>query len=247
VSRVYATFDVSAGVRSALAHHRSTVTFELRVPSSHERDLSYGRRLYWYQGVSLTAVYNSPPVIDPASRTNGGFPCGESAPAPALGSFMDMLQARATDADPDDRFRMQYEFAVWPADDPAARTVLTDSGTTEHFSTVHVPAGALVDGRTYEWQVRVADVYVDNGQPVGGVGVTGTFTFSPPIGWTEVSGYQCSFDFFGEPTFVAAGPDGRATISWAPEFSGGTYLKVVAVRPDGTLGDDANYHSFQVA
>lgn len=106
---------------------------------------------------TATAQNNNTPVIDPADRSNGGVPCAESAPYPVLGYFGDMLQARATDADQDDRFRMHYEFAVWPADDPATRTVLTRNGNAEAFSTVNIPAGVLVDGHTFSWQVRATD------------------------------------------------------------------------------------------
>lgn len=477
----YLSFDVSAAIQAAAAHHRSRVTFEIRVPAQHERDVSYGRQLYWYAGVGLTVEYNNPPAIDPTARFNGGFPCAESAPYPALGSFAETLQAMATDADPDDRWRMRYEFAVWPADDPAARTVLTYNGETGRVSTVQIPAGLLVDGRTLSWQVRVgdgvdtspwsgacsfvvdktrplapqvtsanyppanvgqgplgemgvftftatdpdtigfqyawetfpvpgceygpigqlvcedpfasantvradapggsatvrlnaprsarnrllvssidragwrstrtvydifaafggepeitvvgaepewgeqvtlrfspypgitgtvdytyeinngpeqtiaaaadgtatvsftasneygasvtvhsrsangwrspeaswsvpffpwptvrSDIYVGSGEPVGGVGVVGTFTFSPPAGWTEVGGYQYSFNG-ADPVFVAAGPDRTATITWAPEASGYTYLEVFALRPDGTLSDYSRTLSFEVA
>jgi hypothetical protein len=98
----------------------------------------------------------------------------------------------------------------------------------------------------FPWPGVWSDIYVPSGEPVGGVGVTGTFTFSPPAGWAEVGGYRYSFNG-GEPVFVAAGPDRRATITWTPEASGWTYLEVRPLRPDGSPGDYAKHTSFDVA
>ncbi|HET9141079.1 MAG TPA: hypothetical protein VFO68_17050, partial [Actinophytocola sp.] len=446
-------------------------------PARNEHDPAYGRTLSLRTQVGLTVQYNSPPVL--TGRSNAGFPCDESAPFPALGSFADTLQAQVADADPDDQ-RFSYEFAVFPADTPDARTVLTVEGFA--VGTVHIPAGVLVDGRTYSWQVRAgdgadttpwsgvcsfvydqtppaaptvtspnyppansgqvplgepgtftftagdsdtlgfqygweslpvptcefqqfgrlvcpdpfsvpgtvradrpggtatvtlmpprigpntllvrsidpaglrstetayeirvpfggeptitlvgaeprwgqpitlrfapnprisgttgyeyrinsgtaqtvasgpdgtatitftltntgsndvrvrsrsangwtspaaswqvffppwpgvtSDIYLDNGEPAGGVGVTGTFTFTPPAGWTEIRGYEYSFDPFEPPLFVPAGPDGTATVTWTPTQSGFVNLDVRGVRPDGTVDDDTNFYSFQVA
>lgn len=98
----------------------------------------------------------------------------------------------------------------------------------------------------YPWPGVVSDVYVDNGGDVGGVGVPGTFTFSPPAGWAEVAGYQHSFNG-ADPVIVPAGTDRRGTVTWAPEHSGNNYVDVRAVRPDGTLSDYSNFYSFWVA
>lgn len=146
------SLDVSAAVKDAVAHQKNRVSFEIRVPAGHEWDIAYGRQLSRSVGVGLTVAYNDPPKI--SLRNNGGFPCAESAPFPALTSI-DTLQALATDAD--DPTGLHYEFAVWPRDEPAARTVLTADGTTARVGTVHLPAGVLADGRTYSWQVRVGD------------------------------------------------------------------------------------------
>ncbi|WP_433373804.1 hypothetical protein ACQPZX_02615 [Actinoplanes sp. CA-142083] len=91
-----------------------------------------------------------------------------------------------------------------------------------------------------------ADVYDHRSQvPTGGVGVEGTFTFSPPPGWTDVAAYR--YDFGAEQTEVPAGPDGLATITWTPTVSGFTQLTVYAVRADGTVSDYPNWYWFEVA
>ncbi|MFU8874899.1 hypothetical protein [Micromonospora sp. SL4-19] len=91
-----------------------------------------------------------------------------------------------------------------------------------------------------------SDVYLSDGEPHGGVGVPGTFTFSPPVGWSEVGYYRYSFngeDFFDAP----AGPDGRASVTWTPETSGPVNLDVFVIRPDDTWGDYGTFYQFTVA
>ncbi|MGW3887595.1 hypothetical protein ACWD69_02810 [Micromonospora chokoriensis] len=92
-----------------------------------------------------------------------------------------------------------------------------------------------------------SDVYYSpDGSAVGGVGVEGTFTFSPPPGWTDTTAYRYSFNN-AEATEVAADANGRATITWAPTASGFTDLTVYAVRADGTVSAYPNWYYFDVA
>ncbi|MGC5289035.1 hypothetical protein [Micromonospora sp. DT231] len=94
--------------------------------------------------------------------------------------------------------------------------------------------------------VRSEVYYSRDGSPVGGVGVEGTFTFSPPVGWTDTKAFRYSFDD-AEPTEVAADENGRATITWTPTASGYVTLTVYGVHADGSVGYDANWYSFEVA
>ncbi|GIF01474.1 hypothetical protein [Paractinoplanes rishiriensis] len=82
--------------------------------------------------------------------------------------------------------------------------------------------------------------------PTGGVGVEGTFTFSPPPGWAEVATYRYRFGR-GAQTEVEAGPDGTASITWTPTESGSVELTVHAVRADGTMSEYPNWYWFEVA
>ncbi|MEU8387460.1 hypothetical protein [Micromonospora sp. NPDC048843] len=92
-----------------------------------------------------------------------------------------------------------------------------------------------------------SDVYSSpDGSAVGGVGIEGTFTFSPPPGWTDTTAYQYSFNG-AEPTEVPADANGRATITWTPTAIGYVDLTVYAVRGDGTISDYPNWYSFEVA
>jgi hypothetical protein len=151
------SFDVSAAVTEALSQNKQRVTFALRVPEQFETDLSYGRHLSWYNSVTLTVRYNTVPHLDEQSLTHGGFVCREGESVRALGGFAGYLQALGIDADDRDGLQLRYDFAVWPVDDPAARTELSQSGGSGRYATVQVPAELQEDGRTYAWQARVSD------------------------------------------------------------------------------------------
>lgn len=75
-----------------------------------------------------------------------------------------------------------------------------------------------------------SDVYPENGSG-GGVGVTGTFNFSPPV--KGVASYTYSFNW-GPQTTVKADGDGTAKITWTPDQSGWYDLEVYATTKDGT-------------
>jgi hypothetical protein len=75
-----------------------------------------------------------------------------------------------------------------------------------------------------------SDVYLENGSS-GGVGVTGTFTFSPPV--NGVASYSYSFDYGSTQTTVVA-HGGRARICWTPTASGQYDIEVYATLKDGT-------------
>jgi hypothetical protein len=94
-----------------------------------------------------------------------------------------------------------------------------------------------------------SDVYDSHASgAVGGVGVQGKFTFTPPPGWRGVASYRYTFADDGSPLIdVPAGPDGSAEITWTPSASGQVTLTVYAVKPDGTVSDYANWYSFEVA
>jgi hypothetical protein len=99
------------------------------------------------------------------------------------------------------------------------------------------------------WPDVTAAIYTQWEFGAGGVGVPDTFTFSPPPGqfWSDnLRGYQYSFNF-ADPQFIAAGPGGTASLTWAPDTPGGNILEVWAVAADGTLSEYENFYSFDVA
>ncbi|XVS67481.1 DUF7594 domain-containing protein [Actinosynnema sp. CA-299493] len=97
------------------------------------------------------------------------------------------------------------------------------------------------------WPGVTSEAYPSDGNPHGGEGVPGTFTFTPPPTWSGVAAYRYSFDWLEPHTEVAAGPDGTATITWTPPGPGWYSLSVYPVRPDGSVGDHDATYSFGVA
>jgi hypothetical protein len=82
-----------------------------------------------------------------------------------------------------------------------------------------------------------SDVYPEN-QSGGGVGVPGTFTFSPKVG--HIVSYTYSFDY-GPPVTVDARLGHAAKVTWAPDQSGFTDLQVYATTADGLQLEPYDY------
>ncbi|HEU5269684.1 MAG TPA: hypothetical protein VFU36_07155, partial [Jatrophihabitans sp.] len=91
-----------------------------------------------------------------------------------------------------------------------------------------------------------ADVYVNSGQPVGGPGVTGTFTFSPPFDGHFVSGYQ--YRFGRDPLQTVAADDwGNASVQYTPKHPGPQTLTVQSLNADAPGGSCQLSYTFRVA
>ncbi|GIG02458.1 hypothetical protein [Catellatospora citrea] len=157
------SFDTTAVINAALAAGDRKVSFVLRVPAAHEADPSYGRRLNWYNSVSLGVQFNAAPKIDNKNLYNGGVPCATKAPYPALAFYGVNLQAVGTDTDANDQRALRFDFAVWPKTDPAARTERSTEGRQSgRAAGVLMPDGLFADGVTYAWQARVGDGFEES-------------------------------------------------------------------------------------
>ena len=143
---------------------------------------------------------------------------------------------------PDENGVAYYRFTAY---EPSGPTIKVRSISDNGFRS------APATWQTYfsPWPGVKSELYSDQAtQPTGGVGVEGSFTFSPPPGWYEVKEYRYSFDdWSADPTVVTAGDDGKATVTWTPDTAGYHFVNVSAVKPDGTVSEYSNYYSFQVA
>ena len=80
-----------------------------------------------------------------------------------------------------------------------------------------------------------SDVYLEGGQPSGGVGVPGTFTITAPSDAPPVVTYHY---FVGEQSGEAApGPDSTATFSYTPTAAGSAVATVFAYFGDDVSGE----------
>lgn len=126
-------------------------------------------------------------------------------------------------------------FDVAAADGTATTQLTLDGITGEHLQVTSKSAnGWLSDAAgwdiDYETTPAVAsDVYPENGSG-GGVGVPGTFTFTPKV--RDVVSYTYFFNTEPEVT-VAAGADGGASIDWTPDSDGSYNIEVYATTRSG--------------
>jgi len=146
--------DLTSAIRKALAEHRSTFSVELRLSAADEGNTSLGRWLKGAYGVTLGIRYNTPPQT-PVELFNAYQKCATSHPYPYLGEAHPQLEAIFTDADSGD-FNLTGDFAVWPVDNPSARTEYSISVGNGGEGGTDVPT-ALTDGVTYAWQARADD------------------------------------------------------------------------------------------
>ncbi|MBV9822437.1 MAG: hypothetical protein JO144_09360 [Actinobacteria bacterium] len=92
-----------------------------------------------------------------------------------------------------------------------------------------------------------SDVYGNSGQPAGGVGVPGTFTFSPPYDGHQVSGYRYQLPN-GPARTVAADPNTQtATVPFIPTRAGSQTLTVQSINGDAPGGSCQASYTFVVA
>jgi hypothetical protein len=92
-----------------------------------------------------------------------------------------------------------------------------------------------------------ADVYLNSGQPVGGPGVTGTFTFSPPYDGHWVSAYQYRFGHDPVQTVTADPNWDTASVQYTPKHPGPQTLTVQTVNADAPGGSCQLSYTFRVA
>ncbi|NUT50155.1 MAG: hypothetical protein HOV94_23010 [Saccharothrix sp.] len=158
VCLVSPSFDISAAVRDASARNEPRITLEVAVPASFERDTAYGRTLSGYYKAALSVQHNRVPSTVERYLHNSGKPCATTPPYPTLSTWFVTLEALPADDDPGDQSPafLTVDFAVWPQDDPTARTEKTSSyASTTRVGKADFPD--LADGKVYSWQARAGD------------------------------------------------------------------------------------------
>jgi hypothetical protein len=92
-----------------------------------------------------------------------------------------------------------------------------------------------------------SDVYQNSGQPTGGVGVPGTFTFSPPFDGHQVSGYRYRLPNGNHGTVTADPNSQTATVPFTPTHAGAQTLTVQSINGDAPGGSCQASYKFVVA
>ncbi|MDS0136118.1 MULTISPECIES: hypothetical protein [unclassified Amycolatopsis] len=255
----HATFDVTSAVRDAVAHKARHLTLGFRVAEAHEADPAFYRLIE--APPTLRVVDNAPPAKPTDLRANDA-PCAKNGTG-ALASWQLKLSAKVSDPNGD---LTSGQFTWWPVANPAQRH--TGAGWGDP-ATAYPDTSDLADG-TYAWEVYAQDSWgaksatagpcrftVDNTDPDapavvsttypagaegGGIGVAGTFTFSPN-GSSDVAKYD--YNFGGNTREIAAGPDGKATVDFTPTAAGWQSVVVRAWDRAGNLSL-STYYTFIV-
>lgn len=92
-----------------------------------------------------------------------------------------------------------------------------------------------------------ADVYQNSGQPVGGPGVAGSFTFSPPFDGHLVTGYRYQFSHGPVRTIAADQNSETAAVQYRPAGPGPETLTVQSLNGDAPGGSCQLSYTFVVA
>lgn len=268
----YNEWDATEGLRQAIAEGRSTLTLALRLPAELERDPR--QAVHFRNDVGMSVRYNHPPDVPTELRLEpGGKPCATAEPYPWVGRGTLYLSALVTD--PDEAVvgngdRMDATFAVWPVDEPAARTERTTTGTTsDGRHTTTFPADLFEDERAYAWAVRATDgvatsewsppcyfrrdlrapdapptvssvAYPDDDNSHGGVGVPGEFTFGAN-GVADVAGYRYGLHGASNLDVPASSPGGGATVTITPDRDGWITLRVSSYDRAGNRSAETTY------
>ncbi|HEX6497667.1 MAG TPA: hypothetical protein VF054_01395 [Micromonosporaceae bacterium] len=266
------SFDVLPAVNAALARHDPKITFEMRLASSDEPDVTKART---FANRPFLAVSTNIPstVSDPVTMGSNGT-CGKiNDPTPARSSVG--LSAKVADADHSSY--LSGQFAVWPAEHPDQRTVVSAGGYgADGIGNWNVDLSKYADGTLLAWAARsydqqdysdwtkpcyllvdrtapkhapsvASDTYVNSTQiQSGGQGVPGEFMFDAG-GDRDVVGFRYEFTFDYSVRYVdATHPGGTAKITYAPKIAANTTLTVEAVDAAGNVGPATRY-TFYVA
>jgi hypothetical protein len=272
----YLEWNAVEGLRQAVAKGQPTMTLALRLPAELEGDPAQGRRYASELGISIS--YNIPPAVPTDLVTGYDQGCAASAPGeplPAGDVSMSAVFADRDTAEPGHGDRLTGEFAVWPVDDPAARTMRTGYASgPQNWAAANYPADLFEHGHTYAWAVRASDSqefsgwsqacyftkdnerptqaptvsstdYPDDGTWHSGTGIPGEFTFGPN-GSTDIAGYYYRELNGSISTYVAAGPDGTTTVTLTPRDDGPNRLYVRSADAAGNRSDETT-HRFNVS
>ena len=271
--------NVQPAIQYAATNHSATSTIMLRATSetsnSGWKRFNSSDQTWGDPYVSVT--YNALPSV-PTSLTIAPCytTCGGGA---RVASTHPTLSASLQDANSGQPLQAEFEVrnASTQASVSTSGVLSGSPGWTAGSVASWQVAATLVNGTGYEWRVRADDpagggawtgwtgftvdttvpgtpfvsssLYVSDGQPRGGAGVQGTFTFNPPTGMTDLGAYVY--------TLTGAGPNpliptttlpatGTATVNITPSVDGNLTLTVRAKDTAGNESTTANVYAFKV-
>ena len=211
-------FNTTAMVAHAAAGNWSSMTVGLR--AIDEGTLNQWKR-FNHASPKLAITYNTAPSA-PSDRNSDAKGCATGSGRPYIRTLTPTLAAKQVD--PDNDQGLTTSFYWWESGGSRSETnKVSQSAGNKTSVSRSIPAGKLVDGKTYVWQARTNDAHATGGfsatceftvdvtaptapssvtsadypagTPAGGVGLSGQFTFVPPSsGAADLAGYAWTLD-----------------------------------------------------
>ncbi|WP_433299801.1 hypothetical protein ACQP2F_01000 [Actinoplanes sp. CA-030573] len=263
----YVGTDVTAQIEAALARHEKTLSFEVRIAASAEKDAEVART---FRPLTLFVQSNAVPgVSSPQVAYASGTACGTLAKHPT--AVHPQLSVKVSDADENDYDSVT--FAVWPVDQPGQRTTYQSRAGSDGRAAASTTLSDYADGTVVGWQAQAADdqdtsawsricyLTVDKTPPAtkpivtstryapstdgvgtGGEGVPGTFVLDA-AGDRDTVAFALSDDFYAKvPARVTTNhPGGKARVTVTPRYGGSDTLHVTAIDGAGNRGATTDY------
>ncbi|RKN31730.1 RHS repeat domain-containing protein [Micromonospora musae] len=236
----YLVWDIMPALQKLADQGKQTLTVEIRLPHGFEAKLSHGRKLRPFPVIHSES--NHAPTVGQIGLEFPSWACGTSAKPQPVGPRYYSLMVRGADADPYD-YDYSGQFAAWPVGDENQRAEQFGSSYGGALSKIDWDMSQYPDGTVVAWTARAYDghdfsawakpcyvkvdaqrpatpvvvsaKYPDDGQPHGGSGVPGTFTFKAN-GSPDVVGYY--WGRFGETYnyIPAPAPGADVTLEYTP-------------------------------
>ncbi|SIQ57885.1 hypothetical protein [Micromonospora avicenniae] len=263
----YVGWDATEGLRQALAEGASTLTLSLRLPTGLESDPALAHR--YASTVGLSIDHNYPPGVPTDLETTSGKACTTAEPYQLVARRDPGPSALVHDADRNVSGGMDMltgTFALWPVDEPDARTERTDYARDGERVVGQFSSDQFEHDRVYAWQVRAADsratsdwsgvcyfrtdfqgptsapAVSSDDFPSGGEnspGLPGEVTFDAE-GDTDAVGFGYRLNSVGEKTVAADRPGGSATVTITPR-RGVNFLEVWSRDVSGNRSGTTRY------
>jgi hypothetical protein len=246
----FSSAALTTAVQGVATARGDTVTFGLRIPSSHETDQNYWK--YFYPSTArINVEYNTKPRPPTKVTTVPATPCGTAAAPTPLGTSTPAFSAVISDPDSDN---VSGTLEILNGDTVIKTLTTPPIGSGAAFAWPQLAAGILPDNQpttVFNYRARAKDAAltgddstrcyftVDEARPgtptitstdfpdstaVRAVGETGMVTFTRTAADTDVAGYQYGFQQDRLSQWVGAEADGHATVPvtlW-PDSPGGT-------------------------
>ncbi|MBY8871788.1 hypothetical protein K7640_08035 [Micromonospora sp. PLK6-60] len=262
----YLTWDIMPALQKLANRKESTLTVEVRVPHGYEGKLSHGRKLRPTPLIHVEA--NHAPTVTRIGLEIPSWACGTTEKPQPVGPRNYNLMISGADADITDP-TLNGQFAVWPVGQEDQRSEQFGpsygGGTVSKldWDMSRYPDGTVVawtarayDGYDYSAWAKTCYVRIDaqrpatpvvtsarypaDGQPHGGTGVPGTFTFSAN-GSPDVVGYY--WGRYGQTYnyLPAPAPGADATL----EFTPASFFESLSVRSVDAASNSSEVTSYE--